>query len=119
MSYSSHARLGFWDYIVEGVAKTTSAAVSAGAGIEQKKERAAKRGEQAARFELDAAQAQASATEQAAQITAEGTVDAAQIRIAAAKKAAAKQQQMLIVGGAVVALGIGLVLLLSGGKSGS
>jgi len=115
MSYA-RTHLGVWNYIVEGVAKATSAAVTAGAGIEQKKERAAKRGEQAARYELEAAQAQAAATGQAAQLTAEGTVDAAQIRIAAARQAAAKRQQILLVGGAAVALGIGLVVLLSGGR---
>lgn len=119
MSYAPAPPLGFWNYIIEGVASTTTASVKTGAGAYKKQERAAKSDLQAARYELEAARSGAAATEQSAQITAEGAVDAAAIRIAAAKKAREKQTKMLIIAAAVAVLGVGAVVLLSGGKAGS
>lgn len=120
MSYS-RPTLGIYAQIVDAAAQATSAGANAGAGVYKKAERAAKSNLQAARYELQASQAGAGAASRVAQISAESTVEAAQLRIAAAKIAREKTQKstqkaLLIGGGAVVVLGLG-VLLAFGGKS--
>jgi multidrug efflux pump subunit AcrA (membrane-fusion protein) len=113
--------LGIYAQIVDAAAQATNAGANAGAGVYKKAERAAKSNLQAARYELQASQAGAGAASRVAQIAAESTVEAAQLRIAAAKIAREKTQKstqkVLFIGGsAVVVLGLG-VLLAFGGKS--
>ena len=118
MSYARQP-MGIYAQIIDAAAQATSAAVKAGAGAYQKAERNAKKDLQAARYDLEASQAGAHATERVAEIAAEGVVDAAQARITTERTARAKRQQVLIIGGAVVALGLGAVVLAFGGKDGT
>lgn len=116
VSYS-HTQLGLVTTLVEAGVKTYTATLDAATGTYKKRERAAKSDLQTARYELEAAQAGASATEQSAQITAGGAVDAATIRIAAAKKAREKLNKTLLIGAVATVLGIGAIALLFGGKA--
>lgn len=103
MSYARSGMGDGWAFLVETVAKTAGASVEAGAGKYAKGARTARNVEQAARAELEAAQATAQGTQQAAQITAEGQVAATQARIDAEKKAAEKRNKMILVGSAALA----------------
>lgn len=110
MSYARSSMGGDpWAFLVETVAKTAGASVEAGSGKYAKGARTARNVEQAARAELEGAQAAAQGLQQAAQIQAEGQVAATQARVDAEKKATEKRNKMILVGSVVA--GVSLVAL--------
>lgn len=111
MSYAKLGAVELFAAIVEAAAKTTSATTDAITGKYVKGARTARNVEQAARAELEGAQASAQGLQQAAQITAEGQVATTAARIEAEKKATEKRNRMILIGSGALAgvLVLGLV----------
>ena len=111
MSYARSGMGNPWAFLVEAVAKTAGASVEAGAGKYVKGARTARNVEQAARAELEGAQASAQGLQQAAQISAEGQVATTQARVDAEKKTTEKRNKTILIGSAALAgvLVLGLV----------
>lgn len=110
MSYVS-AGVGWVDLVVEGGARLATDIANVASGKSKKAARTARNVEQAARIELEAAQATARGAQQAAQVTAQGQVAAAAARVDAQKQALAKRNRMILIGSAAVVglLGLGFV----------
>lgn len=103
MSYARSGMGNPWAFLVEAVAKTAGASVEAGAGKYVKGARTARNVEQAARAELEGAQAAAQGLQQAAQISAEGQVATTQARVDAEKKTTEKRNKTILIGSAALA----------------